>query len=375
MIYLDSAASYPILPEVLEKLQESFAQYANPSSAHLLGQKATSKIEDVRSLVADKLGALPSEIVFTSGATESNNLAIKGCVFGSGKSFSEIHLITSQAEHKCILNIFSYLESLGCSVTYIKPGLSGVVTVEQVAEALQPETLLVSLMHVNNELGAINPVEAVGALCFERGVKFHTDAAQSFCKVELDVLDVEANFVSITAHKIGGPKGIGALYVRDLRTSKIVPVVHGAGQEDGVRGGTLAAPLIEGFGCAIESFPSYYASQSDTIEQALLGALNQQGIQYTLNGLGAPRVKHITSLTMPDINSVLLTRNTEAEFCLAQGSACSSKEVEPSHVLSSIGLERDLASKTFRLSFSHETTEDDVIAFAKCVAELVPEIA
>lgn len=373
MIYLDSAASYPVLPEVQSALAESFADYANASSSHKLGSVEAGKVEETRALIADKLEALPSEIVFTSGATESNNLAIKGCVFDAGKPLSEVHLITSQAEHKCVLNIFSYLQELGCNVTFIAPNSSGVITPDLLIEALRPNTLLVSLMHVNNELGVINPIEELSKTCFERGIKFHTDAAQSFGKIPISVLDVEADFISLTAHKIGGPKGVGALYVKDIRSSKIVPVIHGAGQEEGLRGGTLPSPLINAFGRAIERFPHYYTETMESLESVLLDEFDKLGIQYDLNGKGTNRVKHISSVTLPSVNPVILMREIEEDVCLAQGSACSSHEVEPSHVLAAIGLGRDLASKTFRISYSHETTEEDVKSVARRIRDLISE--
>ncbi|UZE96815.1 cysteine desulfurase family protein [Alkalimarinus alittae] len=371
MIYFDSAASYPILPEVLSSIEEGFKSYANPSSSHIMGLALSQKVEDVRLQIADSIGALPSEVVFTSGATESNNLAIKGAVFGSGKPFSEIHLVTSQAEHKCVLNIFSYLEGLGCQVSYIKPNAEGVITLQLLEEVVTENTILVSLMHVNNELGVINPIQDIGEFCFDKKIKLHTDAAQSFGKIDIDVMDSYVDFMSLTAHKIGGPKGIGALYIQALRTSNIVPVIHGAGQEEGLRGGTLPAPLILGFGAALSSFQNSYSKINAELEATLLKGLQAKGVRCQINGANAERVKHIVSVTLPDTNPVVFMRNTERDFCLAQGSACSSKEIEPSHVLSSIGLGRDLASKTYRLSFSHETTVDDIKAFVQRVAELI----
>lgn len=373
MIYLDSAASYPILPEVLSNLEEGFKLYANPSSAHQMGHSVAEKIEQVRGLIADSIGALASEIIFTSGATESNNLAIKGAVFGSGKPFSEVHLVTSQAEHKCVLNIFAYLESLGCRVSYIKPNADGVISLKVLEEVVTEHTILVSLMHVNNELGVVNQIHDIGEFCFTKKIKFHTDAAQSFGKIDIDVIDNNIDFMSFTAHKIGGPKGIGALYVQSLRTSNLVPVVHGAGQEEGLRGGTLAAPLILGFGAALSSFQKKYMQMNTELEEILLSELRCNGVRFQVNGINAERVKHIVSITLPDINPVVLIRNTESDFCLAQGSACSSKEIEPSHVLASIGLDRDLAAKTYRLSFSHETSVNDIKTFALCVSEIATD--
>lgn len=360
MIYLDSAASFPILPEVRLALMDAFENcYANSASSHLLGEAVSLKVNKVREKLANEIGAYPSEIIFTSGATESNNIAFKSILFSETAPKNKKHIITTQIEHKCIFAITEYLVTLGYEVTYIKPNSDGLITMQSIKEAIRPDTALVSVMHVNNELGTVNPIDEIGELCFENDIIFHSDAAQSFQKVDIDVDDLNVDIMSFSAHKIGGPKGIGAIYIRDLRHKELTPVIHGAGQEEGVRGGTVAAPLILGFGTAIEKFKSYYSDFSDNrIKNKLLAKLNSLEIEYVENGVNT--IPHCISITFPTIDTETLVRDNENKLCLAQGSACSSKEIEPSHVLTSIGLSREMADKTFRISFSFNVTEQDL---------------
>jgi len=213
-------------------------------------------------------------------------------------------------------------------------------------------------MQVNNELGTINPISEIGKTCFDKGVLFHSDAAQSFVKIETEVDDLNVDVMSFSAHKIGGPKGIGAIYIRDLRKKQLLPVIHGAGQEEGQRGGTVAAPLIIGFGKAIEVFPTlYHQFKSLKIKFYLLEQLKLQGIEHNVNGFGAA-LESFLSLTLPDTDT--LVRENKYKLCLAQGSACSSKEIEPSHVLTALGLNRKLADHTFRVSFPLDISISDI---------------
>jgi len=358
MIYFDSAASYPILPEALEELHSAYANLsANPSSAHKAGEIAALKIEFAREIIADSIGALPSEIVFTSGATESNNLALKSHFHGS-ETREKRHLIISSIEHKCVHAIADYLHrTAGVRVSVVSPNRDGVITRDAVENALCDDTSLVSVMHINNELGTANPIDEIGALCFERGIKLHSDAAQSYLKVSIDVDDMNVDFLSLSAHKVGGPKGIGALYIRDRRNRDIEPVVHGAGQEEGLRGGTLPTPLIASFGKAVEAFPEVYSEISSTsLKKYLLDRLQDLRVPYTVNGQSLPS---LISLTLPECDISSLFRSTSEKFALATGSACSSKMIEASHVLVAIGLDRALAERTLRLSFHHKLTKAD----------------
>ena len=351
MIYLDSAASYPILPEVKLALADAFNSiYANSASNHQLGTQVAEKINEIREQLADKVGAYPSEIVFTSGATESNNIAFKSLLLGDEIPANKKHIVTTQIEHKCIFAICDYLTSLEYEITFVKPNKDGIIDPADIKGAIREDTALVSVMHVNNELGTINPIAEIGMICLENDVLFHTDAAQSFGKVEIDVDDLNVDIMSFSAHKIGGPKGIGAVYIRDLRHKHLMPVIHGAGQEEGLRGGTVAAPLIYGFGAAIKHFETHYQIfKCKNAKEYLLSALRTRNIDYIENGKNT--LAHFISLTLPSTDTETLILKNADKLCLAQGSACSSKEVEPSHVLTSLGLDREMADKTFRISF------------------------
>ena len=361
MIYLDSAASYPLLSEVKESLIQAFENcYANSASSHLLGESALAKVNDVRELLADEIGAFPSEIVFTSGATESNNIAFKSLLLGDENLKTKKHIVISSIEHKCIFAICDYFQKLGYDISLVKPNANGVITAENVKALIKEDTALVSIMHVNNELGTINPIAEIGELCFSKGIIFHSDAAQSFCKTDIDVDEMNIDVMSFSAHKVGGPKGIGAVYIRDLRKRNLLPVIHGAGQEDGLRGGTVAAPLIIGFGKAIEVFPQAYSNfENDALKSYFLKKLQENEIEYLINGQGNI-LPHILSLSLPKTNVGVLVRDNENSVCLAQGSACSSKEIEASHVLTALGLTREQAEHTFRISFTHEITTANI---------------
>ena len=362
-VYFDSAASYPVLPEVAKVLSGAYKNvFANPSSQHELGEQAALEIEHCRNKIADSIGAAGSEVIFTSGATESNNLALKGH-FSLGAKNKGRHFVISAIEHKCVHAIADYLHrTFGIEISLAVPNDAGVITSDAVENALRPDTELVSVMHVNNELGTTNPIEDIGALCFQRGIKFHTDAAQSFLKSGIDVDAMNIDYASFSAHKIGGPKGIGAVYIRDQRKLHLEPTIHGAGQEEGLRGGTMAAPLIMGFSTAIEQFPTTYHHLTGLEhKKRLLEALQVQKIAYRVNGEG---IASIVSLTLPNTDVQALLLNSVTELALATGSACSSKEIEPSHVLTSMGLSTALAEKTLRLSFHEGITPQQIDALA-----------
>jgi len=368
MIYLDTASSYPVLSEVKEALSLAFdTLYANSASGHLLGRGVSLEIDEVREKLADNIGAYPSEVIFTSGATESNNIALKSLLLAQGMPEDKKHIITSQIEHKCIFSICHYLESLGYEITYLKPNKQGVITADLVKSAIKPETILVSIMHVNNELGTINPIAEIGNVCQHQDILFHSDAAQSFQKVKIDVDDLNVDLMSFSAHKIGGPKGIGAVYIRDLRERQLEPIIHGAGQEQGVRGGTVAAPLILGFGSAIDNFSAHYDRFKEKKAKAfLLNELEKYNVEFRVNG-GVDTLPSCLSLTLSSTDVALLIRDNEQSFCLAQGSACSSKEIEASHVLTAIGLTREQADKTLRISFSLDVSESDILKLVEII--------
>jgi len=349
MLYLDYLASTPLLPEVLSDMQSTFEDtYANPSSTHFCGQEASEKVEHCKQIIADKIGALPSEVVFTSGATEANNLAIKGLAFANQHKGK--HIITSAIEHKCVLNICAYLETQGFEVTYVLPTINGTITAEAVESALRDDTILVSIMHVNNELATINPIEAIGEVCYQKEIPFHSDVAQSFCKLDIDVLDMNLEALSVSAHKFGGPKGIGFAYIRDARASSIEPVIHGSGHQHGLRGGTLPTPLIVGLRSATENY-QYDEEKLGTIKQKFFEGLRENGIGFTINGKKC--LANAFSIQFHD-ETIVKKLMVNKEICISQGSACNSKEIKPSHVLKAIGLSDEQARSTFRVSFWDE---------------------
>lgn len=349
MIYLDFAASTPLLPSVRNELFRAFdEEYSNPSSAHKLGRTSAERIENVRRIIADSIGAYKSEIVFTSGASEANNLAIKGYVLATPQKGK--HIITSAIEHKCILAICHFLEKEhGYEITYISPQKNGIIDPQDVIQAMRDDTVLVSIMHVNNELGSIQPIEVIGKACFERNIKFHVDAAQSYKKIAIDVDELNIDMLSISAHKIYGPKGIGALYIRDLRETRIQPVIHGAGQEYGLRGGTLPTPLILGFGAAVKDQTIENTVKEVNIMNTLLrtkvievgGAVNSPNKNY---------IPHILNIQLPNFDAEHFVANSD--FLCSQGSACSSMNIEISYVLREIGLNFEKAQSSIRVSLN-----------------------
>ena len=368
MIYLDSAASYPMLDEVKQSVLEAFDNcYANSASSHLLGEEALQRVEQVREQLADKIGAFPSEIVFTSGATESNNIAFKSLLLGDPELANKKHIVISAIEHKCIFAICDYFIRLGFEISVVQPNDKGIIEPNAVEQAIRENTALVSVMHVNNELGTVNPIAEIGEICFSKGVLFHCDAAQSLCKTFIDVDDMNVDVMSFSGHKVGAPKGVGAIYIRDLRKRKVEPVIHGAGQEQCVRGGTVAAPLIIGFGAALEAFDEVFKTFDHfTARGYLIERLADLNIDYAVNGDDVV-LPHIISLSLPKTNVSVLIRENEHQLCLAQGSACSSKEIEASHVLSALGLSREQAEHTFRISFTHEITHQNIDTLVEAI--------
>lgn len=339
--YYDYAASTPVSDAVLKAMEPWWQEnFANPSSAHIAGQKAAAAIKEAREIIADKIGAMPSEIIFTSGASEANNLALKGTAFKYLEDKG--HIITSSIEHKCILNTCAFLESIGFDVTYLKPNSNGEISPQSLKDAIRENTILISIHHVNNELGTIQPISAFGAIAFENDIPFHTDAAQSFCKLDIDVDDMDIDMLSLSGHKIYGPKGIGALYVRNARESGLVPLIHGGGQEEGLRGGTSPTPLIVGIGSAVKSFSS--------LEQVDLEKfhLSINDFRYERNG-GLNVIPTIWSVTFEDDSEAKMFLE-KTSWLVSQGSACNSISNVSSHVLSAIGLSQEKSRNTYRIS-------------------------
>ncbi|HTQ98917.1 MAG TPA: IscS subfamily cysteine desulfurase [Candidatus Acidoferrum sp.] len=362
-IYFDYAATTPVDPRVAKAMGECLTMdgnFGNPASrSHVFGWKAEEAVEQARQHVADLVKCDPREIVWTSGATESDNLALKGVAHfyqSRGK-----HLITSKIEHKAVLDSCRQLEREGFSVTYLDPDKNGLIQPEAVAAAIQPDTILVSIMHVNNEIGVINDIKAIGAVCRDRKVLFHVDAAQSTGKVDIDVEDMNVDLMSFSAHKSYGPKGIGALYVRRKPRVRLEAQMHGGGHERGFRSGTLPTHQIVGMG---EAFRIARLEMHE--EMARLRALRDKllaGIkdleEVYVNGDLQRRVATNLNVSFNFVEGESLIMALK-ELAVSSGSACTSASLEPSYVLRALGLNDELAHSSLRFSLGRFTTEADI---------------
>lgn len=376
-IYLDYAATTPVDPQVAEKMCACLTMdgnFANPASrSHLYGWQAEEAAELARRQVADLVGADPREIVWTSGATESDNLAIKG----AARAFAERgrHIVTSQIEHKAVIDSCRQLEREGFEVTYLKPDGDGLISAEQLQAALREDTILVSLMHVNNEIGVINDIAALGALVRERGILFHVDAAQSTGKLPINLKQLPVDLMSFSAHKSYGPKGVGALYVRRSPDVRIEALIHGGGHERGMRSGTLAPHQLVGMGEAFALAGVQMKAENQRIAalrtQLLEGLADLDGV--SLNGSAEQRVPHNLNLAFAGVDGELLLLALR-DLALSTGSACTSASVEPSYVLRTIGLPDELAHSSIRLSLGRFTTEEDIRHAAEVLCKAVSRL-
>ncbi|SOC27876.1 cysteine desulfurase [Alloalcanivorax xenomutans] len=374
-VYLDYAATTPVDPRVVEAMVRFLGPdgtFGNPASrSHLYGWLAEEAVENARRQVADALNADPREIVWTSGATEANNLAIKGVLEQRGRG----HVITSATEHKAVLDPCGWLEGRGVEVTYLAPEPDGRITPRAVEEAMREDTVLVSIMHANNETGVINDIGAIGALCRERGVLFHTDAAQTMGKLPLDVRETAVDLVSLCAHKIYGPKGIGALYVRRHPDVRVAAQIHGGGHERGMRSGTLPAHQIVAMGEALS-----LAMASRDEENERIAALRDRlwgGIRtlpgVSLNGAGAPRLPGHMNVAFEGLEGeMLLTALTGV--AVSTGSACTSASLEPSYVLKAMGVSDSLAHGSLRFSVGRFTDETQIDTVIQNVTQVVTRL-
>jgi cysteine desulfurase len=376
-IYLDYAATTPVDPAVAAAMAACLTiagDFGNASSAtHVFGHRAAVRIETARAQVAALIGAEPDEIIFTSGATESNNLAILGMARSNADRGR--HLITTRIEHKAVLDPFKRLEREGFAVTYLTPDRQGIVDVESLRAAMRPDTILVSVMHVNNEIGVIEDVSALGGLCRERSVAFHTDAAQAVGKIPIDVRTLPVDFLALTAHKIYGPKGAGALYIRRSSRPLLKPLFFGGGQEKGLRPGTLPTHQIVGLGAACELVRPQLVAEQERVtslrEQFWKGLASIGGTH--LNGAGAPRVPGILNVSFEGVEGESLVTSL-TELAVSTGSACNSASEEPSYVLRSLGRDSQLAQSSLRFSFGRFTTGTDVDSAIKAVRREVTRL-
>ncbi len=371
-VYLDYAATCPVDPRVAEAMAASLRGPAgNPSSLHAGGRAARGQVERARAQVARLVGAPPAAIVFTSGATESDNLAVLGAARGArGRGR---HLITSRTEHRAVLDACRRLETEGFEVSWLKPGPDGGVSAAQVEQALRPDTVLVALMHANNETGVLNDVAAVGRLCRARGVLLHVDAAQSAGRVPLDVAELGADLLAFTAHKLGGPAGVGALYVRREPRPALDPLLFGGGQEGGLRPGTLATHQIVGFGLACELALTALPEEGPRVRalrEELWRRLEPLG-RVERNGAAEPSVPGILNLFFAGVEGESLLLELEGRVAASSGSACSSASGEPSYVLRALGRSDAAAQASLRLSLGRATTARDVAQAAEAISAAI----
>ena len=371
-IYLDYQATTPCDEAVVEAMLPHFReQFANPASkTHGLGRDAYEVVESARRQVAGLLGADAREIVFTSGATEANNLAVLGTARALGKAGD--HIVTCQTEHKAVLDPVSQLEREGFRVTRLPVGADGLLDLDRVSDALAQRTLLISVMHANNEIGVIQDLGGVAAIARERGVLFHTDAAQSAGKIPLDVREIGVDLVSLSAHKLYGPKGIGALYVRRRQPAlRLEPLVWGGGHERGLRSGTLPVPLCVGFGVACdiaEKARDAEASRQRSLARHFWQRLEQGVEGVWLNGEPERRLPGNLNVGFDGVEVEVLLLAVP-ELALSWGSACTSATREPSHVLKALGLSAERALSSLRISLGRPTSETDVDLAADLLIE------
>ncbi len=375
-IYMDYQATTPTDPRVVEKILPYFTEkFGNPhSGGHSFGWEAEAACEKARGQVAELINANAKEIIFTSGATESNNLAIKGVAqFYKDK---KNHIITVVTEHKCVLDTCRHLERDGFAVTYLPVGTNGLIDLKKLEEAITEKTAIVSVMAVNNEIGVIQPIKEIGAICRKNGVFFHTDAAQAFGKIPLDVEEMNIDLMSISGHKIYGPKGIGALYVRRRPRIRLVPMINGGGQERGFRSGTLPTPLVVGLGEAAAIAKAEMTEENERIRylsDKLFNAIVANVPEVYLNGDKEQRIPGNLNISFAYIEGesmIMAIKN----LAVSSGSACTSASLEPSYVLRSIGVGEDLAHTSIRFGIGRFTTEEEIDYAIKTVTGAIDKL-
>ena len=375
-IYLDNQATTPLDPRVLEAMMPYFTEkFGNPHSvSHLYGFEAAEGVELAREQIAALIGAEPREIVFTSGATESNNLAIRGGAAFHGQR--RRHIVTAVTEHKCVIESVRLLEQEGCRVTWLPVDAAGHVSLDQLAAAISEDTLLVSIMAANNEIGAIAALAEIGTLCRAKGAYFHTDAAQAYGKIPLDVKAMTIDLMSLSGHKIYGPKGIGALYVRRRPRVRLAPLIVGGGQERGHRSGTLPAPLCVGFGKAAEIAGQEMAAEAARIKvlrDRLRDGIVSRLADVRVNGDPQSGVAGTLNLSFTGVDSAALMAAMKG-VALSSGSACTSAEIEPSHVLRAIGLSDAAARASLRFGVGRFNTGTEIDQVIEAIVAAVTEL-
>lgn len=373
-LYLDYQATTPVDQRVMEAMTPFFTEaFGNPhSTSHAYGWEARDAVEGARQQIAKMINADPREVVFTSGATESNNMAIKGVArFFEGRKG---HMIAPVTEHKCVLESLKYAQKLGYEITWLPVAADGLIDPDDIKAAIRDDTALVSVMHVNNEIGTIQPVAEIGAICREKGAYFHTDAAQAAGKTAIDVQDMSVDLMSLSAHKMYGPMGIGALYVRRKPRVRLEPLMDGGGQERTMRSGTLPAPLVVGFGKAAGIVTDERDTETTRIRDLrdrLLKGLQQRVPDLYVNGSMEHRIAGNLSVGFKGIDSEALMDALKERVAISSGSACTSAAVEPSYVLRALGLSDEDAHASVRLCVGRMTAPDEIEVAIEAIAEAV----
>lgn len=375
MIYLDNAATTRVKPEVVEAMKPYFEEmYGNPASMYTFAGKVKKSVDESREAIAEFLGANPNEIYFTGGGSESDNWAIKATAFAKREKGK--HIITSKIEHHAVLHTCEYLEKLGFEVTYLDVDENGVVDLEQLEASIREDTILISIMFANNEIGTIEPIKKIGEIARKHNVIFHTDAVQAYGHVPIDVKELHIDLLSASGHKINGPKGIGILYINE--SVKIGAFIHGGAQERGRRAGTHNTPGIVGFGkatrLAAESLERRAKYESELRDYLIRRVLDE--VPYTrLNGHPSERLSNNANFSFRFIEGEsLLIMLDQKGICASSGSACTSGSLDPSHVLLAIGLPHEIAHGSLRLTLSEETTKEEIDSVVDEIKKIVERL-
>jgi len=369
-IYLDNQATTPLDPEVFSAMSPWFTEkFGNASSRnHTYGWEAEEAVEIARESVAAIIGSLPKEIIFTSGATEANNIALQG----AAKNYQNQgrHIITLKTEHKAVIDVCQHLSEDGFDITYLPVDKDGMLNVNKFEDAIRDDTIFASVMHVNNEIGVIQPIKELGAICKNKNVIFHVDAAQSVGKIPLNIDDMGIDLLSISAHKFYGPKGVGALYIRrkDPRV-QLQPVMFGGGHERGVRSGTLPVPNIVGMGRACDLAADVMNEENlkiTTLRDALLQGIRDKNPNALVNGSMEKRVAGNLNMSFPGVNNEAIIAAIP-EIAISSGSACTTSTMEPSHVLLALGISKEEAYSSLRFGIGRFNTEEDIHIAVKSI--------
>ena len=374
-MYLDNSATTKISDEVLEEMLPYLKdEFGNPSTLYSIGRESKKALEEARQRIADSINAKKDEIIFTSGGSESDNLAIKGIAFKLQKKGK--HIITSEIEHPAVKESLYFLESLDFKVTYLPVYENGIIKIEDLKEAITPETILITIMHGNNEIGTLQPIEEIGKIAHENGILFHTDAVQTFGKVKIDVEKENIDLLSVSSHKINGPKGVGAIYIK--KGVRLVPIIHGGGQERGIRAGTENVAGIVGFGKAAEIATSKldeHAEKLSKIRDEIVEKVLDTIPESYLNGDANERLPNIANIRFKAIEGESLILLLDAKgYQASTGSACSSNKLEASPVLTALGLDPVDVHGSLRISLAPESDKFDVDEFVNILSEAVARL-